>query len=79
MAAAAAAIPFIQAAGAAMTVVSALKGPPKSAPPPEVKKPKLAPATDNKAAERSNQMKMQRKYAGAGRSGTILSEGSSLG
>jgi len=64
---------------AASSIMGAMGGSEKAPPPPKIEKPKIAPVTDDKTATRARQMEAQRKYASAGRAGTILSEGSGLG
>lgn len=44
--------------------------------PPEKKKAE-APKPDDDARKRAREMQLQRKYAGAGRAGTVLSDGES--
>jgi len=62
------------------SVVSSIFGGGKPKPAPvALPKPKIAPKTDEKGAKRASQMATSRKYGAAGRTGTILSEGSTLG
>ena len=46
---------------------------------PKAAEAKVAPVAGDKQAQRAQQRKMQRKYEGAGREGTALTRGSTLG
>lgn len=41
--------------------------------------PKTAPVPDDRTRDRAKEREMQRRYAGAGRSGTVLSSNNNLG
>lgn len=47
--------------------------------PPDIPDPKVAPIPDEGRRKRSAQRSQQRKYAGAGRAGTLLTSGDKLG
>ena len=88
----AAALPVLKAVASVVSVVSSVKSltskpkaapaapAPKAAPAaPKMAEKKTAPVADDREKMRAQQKKVARQYAGAGRAGTILSEGSKLG
>jgi len=46
---------------------------------PKVETPKVAPTPDDTTIKRKKQREMQRKYAGTGRAGTMLTDDGKLG
>jgi len=72
----AAALPIMQVLSAGAGILSAVKGMKGG---PKAPQAKVAPTADSKAQKRAGQMATQRKYGASGRSGTILSEGTTLG